>query len=103
MNASIENNQTENLVKELKLCNNGYLFAPTRAQLDVAEGNPFVFSVSNGTVYLQSKFSAQSKARRVEGAVLKQSSLPLTSSPWSEGPDYEAWIMSRQEAQMMDY
>ena len=95
----------EDLIADLKLCNNGYLFAPTKAQLALAQDNPFVFTVSNWTVYLQSKFAAQSKARQIEGSVLKQSSFEFKAkaSPWSEGPDYEAWILNRQEAQMMDY
>lgn len=83
----------EDLIADLKLCNNGYLFAPSGLQLRVAQENPFVFTVHNGTVYLQSKFSEQLKGRQV--AVPQK---PKKAVQWSDGPDYEAWILNRQEA-----
>lgn len=78
------------LSADLKLTNNGYLFAPTKQQLDVAMDNPFVFTVQGGTIYFQRKAIEQIKQRIV-------SSIPSAKKRFADGPDYEAMIMSRQE------
>lgn len=88
------------LVAEINLCNNGYLFAPTQEQINVAHDNPGQFTVRRGTVYLSDNFNARFNARISEGAALA----PTPRSPQCEdGSDYEDWILSRDEAFIFDY
>lgn len=88
------------LIAEVKLCNNGYLFAPTQAQVNVAEDNPDTFTIRRGTVYLSDTFQVRFNARISEGAALAPT--PHVHQ-CEDGPDYEAWILSSDEAFIFDY
>lgn len=82
-----QNFTTVDLLAELSLANNGYLFAPLGCMLNLAERNKAMFSVTGGIISKQ-KFVVPQYA----GAPEKQRQLVV------DGPDYEAMIMARQES-----
>ena len=73
------------LLAELKLANNGYLFAPTPAQLKTARTHDQIFTVASGLIFRKGEVPAQ-----------YPDPCPPTRLLLVDGPDYEALILDRQ-------
>lgn len=75
------------LLASLALSNNGYLWAPSPAELAIARQNPDVVDIRNGQIHrrgVQPCHPAQPKR--------------LDYSLFQPQPDYEGAILARQEA-----
>ncbi len=73
------------LLAELNLANNGYLFAPTPAQLKTAQHHDHIFTVANGLIFRKGEVPAQ-----------YPDPCPPARFLLVDGPDYEALILDRQ-------
>jgi len=82
----------DDLIASLKMTNNGYLFAPSPAEMAVAIKHPELFSIRLGQIHFY-------------GVACEHPSAPVklclnSLDPYQ--PDYEAAILSRQE-RFFDY
>jgi hypothetical protein len=88
--AQIQNSEIslDDLLSRIDLCNNGYIFAPTGAEMAAAKKHPEVISIRNGRIYRAStptEFFPMPRPR------------PVISPPLPDW-DIEAAILSQQES-----
>lgn len=77
----------DDLLASLAMTNNGYLFAPTAAELAVATKHPQVVDIRNGQIHRAGVQPCHPRKPQ-----------PLNMSRLQPQPDYEGAILARQEA-----